>query len=91
MEEKENVLFLPSDVVHTSGDKTYVYTLSEEGVRNICYVVTGIRDRENIEIVEYDKDDSFEKVLEAGGEDLITSPEVFEIEIIDSKNIGLMN
>lgn len=51
LEEKENVLYLPDDVIHTSGDKAYVYTLSEEGVRNICYVTTGIRDRDNIEIV----------------------------------------
>lgn len=51
LEEKENVLYLPYDVIHTSGDRTYVYTLSEEGVRDICYVDTGIRDRENVEIV----------------------------------------
>jgi len=52
LEDKENVLYLPSDVIHTSGDKTYVYTLSEEGVRDICYVTTGINDRENTEIVD---------------------------------------
>lgn len=51
LEEKENVLYLPSNVIHTSGDKSYVYTMSEEGVRSICYVTTGISDRENTEIV----------------------------------------
>ena len=35
-----------------SGDKAYVYTLSEEGVRDICYVTIGIRDRDNTEIVD---------------------------------------
>lgn len=51
MEEKENVLYLPTNVIHTSGDKSYVYTMSEEGVRSICYITTGISDRENTEIV----------------------------------------
>ncbi|MBQ8039824.1 MAG: efflux RND transporter periplasmic adaptor subunit [Lachnospiraceae bacterium] len=51
LEEKENALYLPSNVIHTSGDKKYVYTLSQEGVRDICYVTTGINDRENTEIV----------------------------------------
>lgn len=52
MEEKENALYIPSNVIYTSGDKTYVYTMSEEGVRNIRYITTGISDRENTEILE---------------------------------------
>jgi len=52
MEEKNNVLYVPNNVLHTSGDKTYVYTMSENGIRNINYVTTGISDREKTEIVE---------------------------------------
>lgn len=52
LEEKENVLYLPSSMIYTSGDKEYVYTMSEEGVRSICYVTTGINDRTNTEIVD---------------------------------------
>ena len=45
------MLYLPTNVIHTSGDKSYVYMMSEEGVRSICYITTGISDRENTEIV----------------------------------------
>jgi len=52
LEEKKDILYLPNLAVHTSGDKSYVYTMSESGIRNINYVTTGISDREKIEIVE---------------------------------------
>ena len=52
LEEKKDVLYLPNLAVRTSGDKSYVYTMSDSGIRNINYVTTGISDREKIEIVE---------------------------------------
>lgn len=52
LETKENVLYLPNEVLCKSGDKTYVYTMGENEIRQICYVKTGISDRENTEILE---------------------------------------
>ena len=52
LEEKKDVLYVPNEILHTSGDKTYVYTMSDNGIRNINYVTTGISDREKTEIVE---------------------------------------
>ena len=52
LEEKKDVLYVPSEILHTSGDKTYVYTMSDNGIRNINYVTTGVSDREKTEIVE---------------------------------------
>ena len=51
-EEKKDVLYLPNNVIHTSGDKTYVYTMSENGIRNIIYITTGVSDREKTEIIK---------------------------------------
>jgi len=45
-------LYLPNHVIHTSGDKTYVYTMSENGIRNIIYITTGASDREKTEIIK---------------------------------------
>ena len=52
LEEKKDVLYVPNEVLHTSGGKTYVYTMSDNGIRNINYVTTGVSDREKTEIVE---------------------------------------
>lgn len=52
LEEKKDILYVPNDVLHTSGGKTYVYTMSDNGIRNINYVTTGISDREKTEIME---------------------------------------
>ena len=52
LEEKKDVLYVPNNVLHTSGGKTYVYTMSDNGIRNINYVTTGVSDREKTEIVE---------------------------------------
>lgn len=51
-EEKKDVLYVPNDVLHTSGDKTYVYTMSDNGIRNINYVTPGVSDREKTEIIK---------------------------------------
>lgn len=52
METKENVLYLPNDVLCVGAGKTYVYTMGENGIRKIRYVKTGISGRENTEILE---------------------------------------
>ena len=52
LEEKKDVLYVPNEVLHTSGGKTYVYTMSDNGIRNINYVTTGVSDREKTEIIE---------------------------------------
>lgn len=52
LEEKKDVLYLPNNVIHTSGDKTYVYTMSENGIRNIVYITAGVSDREKTEIIK---------------------------------------
>ena len=52
LEEKKDVLYLPNNVIHTSGDKTYVYTMSDNGIRNIIYITTGASDREKTEIIK---------------------------------------
>lgn len=52
LEEKKDVLYLPNHAIHTSGDKTYVYTMSENGIRNIIYITTGASDREKTEIIK---------------------------------------
>lgn len=51
-EKKENTLYLPNDVLYIGAGKAYVYVMGENGVRKICYVKTGISDRENTEILE---------------------------------------
>lgn len=52
LEEKKDVLYVPNEILHTSGGKTYVYTMSDNGIRNINYVTTGVSDREKTEIIE---------------------------------------
>ncbi len=52
LEEKKDVLYVPNEVLHTSGGKTYVYTMSDNGIRNINYVTTGVSDREKTEIIK---------------------------------------
>jgi len=51
-EKKENVLYLPNDVLYIGAGKAYVFVMGENGIRKICYVKTGISDRENTEILE---------------------------------------
>ena len=52
LEEKKDVLYVPNEVLHSSGGKTYVYTMSDNGIRNINYVTIGVSDREKTEIIE---------------------------------------
>ena len=52
MEERKNVLYLPIDAVHQIEDKYYVYTVTEDGFRDIKYITVGKQSRDSIEIVE---------------------------------------
>lgn len=51
IEKKEHVLSVPRDTVHEAGDKTFVYTLTEENVREIRYIETGLVGDERVEIL----------------------------------------
>ncbi len=51
LEERENVLSLPKNAVHTVGDKTYVYYFDESGTRQIKEVELGLVAGNKVEIV----------------------------------------
>ena len=46
-----HVLSVPRDTVHEAGDKSFVYTLTEENVREIRYIETGLVGDERVEIL----------------------------------------
>ncbi|MBO4678466.1 MAG: efflux RND transporter periplasmic adaptor subunit [Lachnospiraceae bacterium] len=49
--KKEHVLSVPKDTVHQAGDKAFVYTLTEDNVREIRYIETGLMGDERVEIL----------------------------------------
>lgn len=49
--QKEHVLSVPKDTVHQAGDKSFVYTLTDENVREIRYVEVGLVGDERVEIL----------------------------------------
>ena len=51
IEKKTNVLSVPKDTVHFAADKSFVYTLSEDNVREIRYVEVGLVGDERVEIL----------------------------------------
>lgn len=51
LEERENVLSLPKNAVHTIGDKTYVYYFDENGVRQIKEIEVGLVAGSKVEVV----------------------------------------
>ena len=51
-EQKQNVLSVPSDVVHIAGDEAFVYTLTPDNVREIRYVNIGLVGDERTEILD---------------------------------------
>ncbi|MBP5660167.1 MAG: efflux RND transporter periplasmic adaptor subunit [Lachnospiraceae bacterium] len=51
IEKKEHVLSVPKDTVHQAGDKYFVYTLTEENVREIRYIEAGLVGDERVEII----------------------------------------
>lgn len=50
-EEKEDVLYLPSKVVHTADGKAFVYVVSEDGMRQVKWIETGMKTSDSVEIV----------------------------------------
>ena len=50
-EEKEDVLYLPVKVVHTADGKAFVYVVSEDGMRQVKWIETGMKTSDYIEIV----------------------------------------
>lgn len=50
LDRKQGVLYVPNEAVHSATDKSYVYTISDEGMREIVYVTTGIKGQSATEI-----------------------------------------
>jgi len=50
LDEKDNVLYVPNEAVYQMEDKYYVYTITNEGLRNIQYVTIGLQGRAVTEI-----------------------------------------
>ncbi|MCR4642082.1 MAG: efflux RND transporter periplasmic adaptor subunit [Lachnospiraceae bacterium] len=48
---KENTLYLPKESVRNAGDRYYVYTVGEDGLRNVVWVEVGLRGDGVIEIL----------------------------------------
>ena len=51
VQEKEDVLYLPKKVVHTADGKAFVYVVSEDGMRQVKWIETGMEGDAEIEIV----------------------------------------
>lgn len=51
LEEKQGVLCLDEDALHTSGEEYYVYTLDENNVRRMQFVEVGLWGEDVVEIV----------------------------------------
>ncbi|MCQ2524040.1 MAG: efflux RND transporter periplasmic adaptor subunit [Lachnospiraceae bacterium] len=50
-ETKKNVLYVPKDVVRIADDKAYVYTLSEDNIREIRYIEIGLYGDDKVEVL----------------------------------------
>ena len=50
LEEKNNVLTLPTEAVHNADDKWYVYVINETGDREVKWIETGLRGSGIVEI-----------------------------------------
>ncbi|MBQ7359098.1 MAG: biotin/lipoyl-binding protein [Lachnospiraceae bacterium] len=50
-EEREDVLYLPSKVIHRADDKAFVYVVSEDGMRQVKWIETGMEGDAETEIV----------------------------------------
>ena len=49
---KENTLYLPNECIRNAGDKNYVYVVTEEGLRDVVWVTTGLHGDGITEIVD---------------------------------------
>lgn len=50
-DEREDVLYLPAKVVHTADGKTFVYVVSEDGMRQVKWIEIGMKTNDYVEIV----------------------------------------
>lgn len=50
-DRRENVLNIPKSAVHTAGEKTYVYVLGENGMREIKWIETGLYGDQSVEVI----------------------------------------
>ena len=50
-EEKQNVLTVDKDAIHTSGENYYVYILDEEGIRRMQFVELGLWGSDVVEVI----------------------------------------
>ena len=51
LEEKVDVLYVSQNSIHKADGKTYVYTLSEDGMRDVRYVTCGLTGNGKVEII----------------------------------------
>ena len=49
---KENALYLPNECIRNAGDKNYVYVVTDEGLRDVVWVTTGLKGDGVTEIVD---------------------------------------
>lgn len=52
LEERKQVLSLPTSVVHKAGEEYYVYVVDESGNRQVKWIKTGLWGKSSVEIVE---------------------------------------
>jgi len=50
-EERRDVLYLPSKVVHTADGETFVYVVSEDGMREVRWIEIGLKTSDSVEII----------------------------------------
>ena len=50
LEERKNVLTLPTSAVQKADDKWYVYVVSETGTREVKWIEVGLQNRNTVEI-----------------------------------------
>jgi multidrug efflux pump subunit AcrA (membrane-fusion protein) len=51
IDSKENVLIIPKNAVRYAGEDAYVYVLNDNGLRDVCWIETGIEYDGKVEIV----------------------------------------
>ena len=50
-QKKEDVLYLPSKVIHRADEKSFVYVVSEDGMRRVKWIETGMEGDSETEVV----------------------------------------
>jgi RND family efflux transporter MFP subunit len=52
LETRKDVLYIPKTALHTAEDKTFVYTLDENGLKTLQYVTTGFEAQAFVQITQ---------------------------------------